>query len=48
MSENQNNRMLRNGMPSKMKFLQSYEVLWIHWCELDCICIGIDITLELR
>ena len=32
----QNNHFLGNGWPSKIRLLQSYEVLWIH--VIDAIC----------
>ena len=33
----QNYGFLGKGRPSKIKLLQSYQVLWIYWCEPNCI-----------
>ena len=35
-----NNRFLGNGEPSKIRLLQSYEALFIHWCELNCTTLN--------
>ena len=43
----QNYGFLGKGRPSKIKLLQSYQVLWIYWCEPNCIYKGLMSTAQM-